>query len=773
MANGDERNTPTEEQHQQRLIQLHAQILRGERDLEKDPIKTPEGRARYLAFTQQLAADGLSEPTDFFAAFSATQQASQVPAPPANELGGGILERFGFTPTVTTESGLQVPNPYAGSSLVEQLYGLGETAISFATGVPAMVRSGYNIAVEAPLKAIFTEEKFYDAMKEAVEDSERIMGTTIYTPRSEAGKNITATAGAPFLLYDKMTTAAGNYMGALLGGDITGGPNPEDLRAFRSVTSEIFDLRESNQPVPQELYQRARILNNSIQDAPPAEVNNAAIFANVSTKALLDFLPDMLMGGRTVLNNRRKVQDYRRIARENNIDISATTDEQLLSLPDVTDLYTASQRQRAERMGSLQEQLQVKERIARRVSDQLFELAKSEDAYFPQMQVKLLDGALADTITEISPEFAQTTIAKGRLREFSQMVRNPDFFSLEREGFIGVNRLHAFRQKLNSDIRKLPSENRDYNQNTEFAALTAMRDQIDNFMDDQLLADLVNGSPEALDKWREANSWYADYKNRFTEQSRGNRRDIAGRAVQRIVQNELTPEKVRNIILGAKNLGGNADAALIVKKLNDEFGNDSPAMDALRQEIFFDISAPLFREIPDVNKFLENYNKFKRENMTLIETLFQGNRLDDFNGLVNTVRAMQRTANQQGTTITRRTPSLSRYLAVNAFGHGIAQGQLKTAIAESFIRGPLRVVKKYTVGEKSDTRLIMQELYGVDVGATPFMSIKTFPYVSAVSTTREAEEAQTGESMPRIERFIQRRTATPEPPPSLLDSLIL
>ena len=482
-------NEYTEDEKQRMLISFHTKVVRGERDPDQDPIKDPEAQIAYTQFLSRLASDGLSEPQDFLQAVQ-FDSVNPRPASSSEERFLPLAESLGLTPTITTESGITVPNPYVGSSIPELAIGAGETALSMVSGAYALGKSGYNI-LESMISPMFTEEKFYDSLRDAVREQEDIMGSNVYTPQTTAGKDITAATSAPFLLYDQMTSAAGEQVKALFGGDVIAGTNPADLAAYRTNVNEIFRLREAGETVPQELYDQVRQQRESLLPIDASvDVNYPAIFASVSTKTFLDLLPDIIGGGRVVAQNRRLVNDYKRIAEENNIDITGLTDEQIKNAVDRAKDVTGRQTARGERMGTLQQRLQARERHSRNVSQQLFDAAKSEDAYFAQLELKVLDGSLANMLDETAPEFANTRIARNRLQQFSEMVRDPDIFDTTGAGEVHVNRIHNFRQVLNSDIRRLPNrKNRSYQDNVEYESLIAMRDHIDNFMEDHEMFD--------------------------------------------------------------------------------------------------------------------------------------------------------------------------------------------------------------------------------------------------------------------------------------------
>jgi len=360
---------------------------------------------------------------------------------------------------------------------------------------------------------------------------------------------------------------------------------------------------------------------------------------------------------------------------------------------------------------------------------------------------------MADLLSTEQFDLANLRVAKGRLQKFNEIVSDTAFDLVDKDnnfinGYVPINKLHNFRQLLNSDITKM-RRSTDYEANSEYQALLGMKNHVDEFIDSQFNADLVAGNAEAIGKWKKANDWYRDYKQKFS----------ASDAVQKIVDKDLTPEQVKNLILGTGEVVGKAEAGSIVQKMNSIFGNDSPQMEALRKEVIFGVTIPLLSDTPDIQGFINRVDQLKRRSPTLVSELFQGEALQNLENLQGLARAQLRVLERTGAegVSAARIPSLSRILALNlAPGNtGLAKGQAGIAVAKAILEPVTRKLKQ-AVGRPDVERQIMSEFYGVDMNR-PFMGLQNFPTIGATQATRRVqEEASGGESLERLQGMSQR-----------------
>ena len=721
--------------------------------LESGQIKVTDLGDQSKAVYDAMLAEGMTPEVTGSSVLRDPYQAVADVTRDTRETVGGF---FGGDEQYQTSTGQNIPDPYGGTSLPELAIGAGETALSFASGVPAIAAATIAGGYEG-IKGYLQNKGWYDTMKDATESINSVMGNMMYQPRTSAGKDINAVANSPFMLIDEGTTAAQNFVQSMMGGNVNRtGADPMIVTQFQLVADEIQGYRDRGETVPDQLFEKANSLRDLIGQQGglgQARVNDKALFAGISTKALLDFLPDIAGKGRAAAVKSQKVSELRRTAKELGVDLTGLPEDQILALANSADILTGSQSVVAQRLGGLADRLKRQEEITKNTSDQLFEAAKSSEAYYPQLQLKLLDQSMADLLSTEQFDLAKLNVAKGRLQKFNEIVSDTAFDLVDKDnnfinGYVPINKLHNFRQLLNSDITKM-RRSTDYEANSEYQALLGMKNHVDEFIDSQFNADLVAGNAEAIGKWKKANDWYRDYKQKFS----------ASDAVQKIVDKDLTPEQVKNLILGTGEVVGKAEAGSIVQKMNSIFGNDSPQMEALRKEVIFGVTIPLLSDTPDIQGFIKRVDQLKRRSPTLVNELFQGEALQNLENLQGLARAQLRVLERTGAegVSAARIPSLSRILALNlAPGNtGLAKGQAGIAVAKAILEPVTRKLKQ-AVGRPDVERQIMSEFYGVNMNR-PFMGLQNFPTIGATQATRRVqEEASGGESLERLQGMSQR-----------------
>ena len=721
--------------------------------LESGQIKVTDLGDQSKAVYDAMLAEGMTPEVTGSSVLRDPYQAVADVTRDTRETVGGF---FGGDEQYQTSTGQNIPDPYGGTSLPELALGAGETALSFASGVPAIAAATIAGGYEG-IKGYLQNKGWYDTMKDATESINSVMGNMMYQPRTSAGKDINAVANSPFMLIDEGTTAAQNFVQSMMGGNVNRtGADPMIVTQFQLVADEIQGYRDRGETVPDQLFEKANSLRDLIGQQGglgQARVNDKALFAGISTKALLDFLPDIAGKGRAAAVKSQKVSELRRTAKELGVDLTGLPEDQILALANSADILTGSQSVVAQRLGGLADRLKRQEEITKNTSDQLFEAAKSSEAYYPQLQLKLLDQSMADLLSTEQFDLAKLNVAKGRLQKFNEIVSDTAFDLVDKDnnfinGYVPINKLHNFRQLLNSDITKM-RRSTDYEANSEYQALLGMKNHVDEFIDSQFNADLVAGNAEAIGKWKKANDWYRDYKQKFS----------ASDAVQKIVDKDLTPEQVKNLILGTGEVVGKAEAGSIVQKMNSIFGNDSPQMEALRKEVIFGVTIPLLSDTPDIQGFIKRVDQLKRRSPTLVNELFQGEALQNLENLQGLARAQLRVLERTGAegVSAARIPSLSRILALNlAPGNtGLAKGQAGIAVAKAILEPVTRKLKQ-AVGRPDVERQIMSEFYGVNMNR-PFMGLQNFPTIGATQATRRVqEEASGGESLERLQGMSQR-----------------
>jgi hypothetical protein len=109
--------------------------------------------------------------------------------------------------------------------------------------------------------------------------------------------------------------------------------------------------------------------------------------------------------------------------------------------------------------------------------------------------------------------------------------------------------------------------------------LTEFDNQIENVMQSALFA----GDNTALDAIRNARSAFSTYQRTFKAGGAG---DDAGRAIQKIVERDATPEEVSNFLFGASRLGDTGLSVRLFDRVKSLFGEGSDELQSIKGAAF-------------------------------------------------------------------------------------------------------------------------------------------------------------------------------------------
>jgi hypothetical protein len=225
--------------------------------------------------------------------------------------------------------------------------------------------------------------------------------------------------------------------------------------------------------------------------------------------------------------------------------------------------------------------------------------------------------------------------------------------------------LDKWRQRLN---RNRPSGPDSAAQN---AALSILRDTVDQWIDAKFDADMISGDPSALDAWKAARNEARRFKERFSDD----------KVVARFVDQEATPEEMRRWVFGASQAGFQPQAGDVVRRLRDIVGEDSPSFAALRDDAMLQVVGPLLEEKPRFGAFIKNYDNLVRGNQSAINALFipeQRKALSEIRDFAAAIEKVDPTAPIRF--------DIPRFLSTALFGHGIAKAGLRVRVARDAVK---------------------------------------------------------------------------------------
>lgn len=146
-----------------------------------------------------------------------------------------------------------------------------------------------------------------------------------------------------------------------------------------------------------------------------------------------------------------------------------------------------------------------------------------------------------------------------------------------------IRQIEAWRRRLNNAIGAADN-------NADKRQLMLMKRGFDDYMDHAVINTLFDGDPGAMSALKEARALSADYFSKFRARRMRTKSgraipDPAGDFMEKVIEANPTDEQVVNMILGVSNLNNQAGVG-VVKRIKDVLGDDSQAINAIREEVF-------------------------------------------------------------------------------------------------------------------------------------------------------------------------------------------
>jgi len=174
--------------------------------------------------------------------------------------------------------------------------------------------------------------------------------------------------------------------------------------------------------------------------------------------------------------------------------------------------------------------------------------------------------------------------------------------------------------------------------------------QIINEFDDQVeqavTSGLFSGDPKFLDALRGARQAYSSYQRTFKPRGSG---DDVGRAMQKIVEWDASPEQVANYLYGSAKVGNTGLSVRMADRLKEILGESSPEWAAIRQGAWQRLTGVAEGRTPmGAQKMSERILEFVNgDGKTLAQRLFSPEELAQMRRFANVLKA---TVARPGTT---------------------------------------------------------------------------------------------------------------------------
>lgn len=254
--------------------------------------------------------------------------------------------------------------------------------------------------------------------------------------------------------------------------------------------------------------------------------------------------------------------------------------------------------------------------------DEAYKVAGEVEARIPSGSLRGVTRRLGQRVQDYGLDKELHPAAVKTLRDIARMER-----AATRAGKSGrvtqvtLRELEKMRRRINNNFgaAKNPADR---------AALSNIKSEFDNWVDDVFDNALFEGDNRALDLLKRARSMRRQYGQLFEMRDRG---DQAGRIIQKILAEDRTPEQVANYVFGRGKLGGMDTSVQVVRRIKQIVGDGSEEMQALREAGWLKLSKEIGTDIFSPTKFKNNLNRVMEENRSLMQELYTPEELGMFN----------------------------------------------------------------------------------------------------------------------------------------------
>lgn len=176
--------------------------------------------------------------------------------------------------------------------------------------------------------------------------------------------------------------------------------------------------------------------------------------------------------------------------------------------------------------------------------------------------------------------------------------------------------------------RKLGAAYESAKNNADRGAIKEIKRQYDDFLEDASDRALFSGDEGALESMKKARARRAEYGKLFEARGRDRagigreRTDPSGRAIQKMLVEDVTPEEAINYVFGKSRLGSSPDSVRIVKRIKQIVGEDGPEIAALKEAAWLKLTKDVGKENFSPTKYKNELNRVFEENNSLMQELF-------------------------------------------------------------------------------------------------------------------------------------------------------
>jgi len=276
---------------------------------------------------------------------------------------------------------------------------------------------------------------------------------------------------------------------------------------------------------------------------------------------------------------------------------------------------------------------------------------------------------------------------------------------------ISLKTIETTRKKLNELYKAGANE-------TDKGNVSAIIKEFDSWLDDSISDGLIRGDINQLDKLKEARKLFSTYKETFPTNNTAKLADSdAAKVIRTIVEKDLQPSEVMNLLYGKSAIGESQSAVRTVQRLKKMFGNESNDFKQFQEAAFVRLTRDSQGNMLPASKIVKTIDElFMGKGSALTRELFNANQ-------INTMRKLRSDLNKLVVPIEAQNPSRSGYegaraviSVLNKLGLTGAAGNLASGdLASASAMGAASLVSqiKPVIAARKATNMVAPPLTGL------------------------------------------------------------
>lgn len=219
---------------------------------------------------------------------------------------------------------------------------------------------------------------------------------------------------------------------------------------------------------------------------------------------------------------------------------------------------------------------------------------------------------------------------------------------------ISLKTIETTRKKLNELYKAGANE-------TDRGNVSAIIKEFDSWLDDSISDGLIRGDISQLDKLKEARSLFSKYKETFPTKDTAKLADSdAARVIRTIVEKDLQPSEIMNLLYGKSAIGESQSAVRTVQRLKKMFGNESNDFKQFQESAFVRLTRDSQGNMLPASKIVKTIDElFMGKGSALTRELFDATQ-------INTIRKLRSDLSKLVVPIEAQNPSRSGYEGARA-----------------------------------------------------------------------------------------------------------